>query len=61
MSAFDSSPHTYAEPVVAIDESELDNGFTAAEVFSNGECLGLQLGRSITCYSTAQHRNPPFL
>lgn len=60
MSAFDSSPLTYAEPVVVIDESELDNGFTAAEVFSNGECLGLQLGRNITCYSTA-HRNPPFL
>jgi len=40
MSAFNASTRSHAEPVIVIDESELDNGFTAAEVFSNAECLG---------------------
>jgi hypothetical protein len=51
MSAFDSSSLTFIEPVVAIDESELDNGFTAAEVFSNAECLGLPFSAIGTQYN----------
>ena len=62
MSAFDVSPRTtYLEPVVAIDESELDNGFTAAEVFSNAECLGLSVCLSVCLFISLTHIHTIYL
>ena len=54
MSAFEAAASSRSDdPVITIEESELDNGFTAAEVFSNAECLGrLEIHLTITCTSS---------